>query len=211
MQFSKSQQSVFTLFVLLLLATTSFSQSKMEYGIGIGLLYGDYHETSNLPDGYEFDIDDAKFSPAVNAYIAYAATDKIKITASPGINFHLHNEPFSTRNLSAVYFHLPVGMQYKLIGNLSIMGDVFYDYLVNQSYEYRGEHGSVTDLADTRNLFGASTGLAYAIGRYLEIQLTASHQFNTVNSFDLTGLNGDVLGDVKLKNRFLKLNLVFRG
>lgn len=211
MQFSKSQQSAITLFVLMLLSSFSFAQSKMEYGIGIGIIYGDYHEKSNLPDGYDFDVDEARPSPSINGYVAYQLANNIKLTTSPGINFHLHHEPFNMRDLSIVYFHLPMGVKYNLIGDLSIMGDLFYDYLVNQSYEYRGEHVSVTERADTRNLYGASAGFAYDIGRYVEVQLTASHQFNSVNSFSVTGLNGDLVGDVNLKNRFIKLNLVFRG
>ncbi len=211
MQFFKSLKSLYALIVFLSFTLSIHAQSKMEYGVGIGLLYGDYHESSNLPAGFEFDIDKAKLSPSVNAYVAYRMTEKTKLTTSPGINFLLHHEPFSSRNLSAVYFHLPLGIQYKVLGNLSVMGDLFYDYLVNQSYEFQSESISVTELADARHLYGGSLGVAYSVGRYVEIQLTANHQFNPVNTFTLTDLDGDPLGNVKLKNRFLKLNLVFRG
>ncbi len=211
MHFLKSQQSSLALLVLIFFTSTIFAQSKMEYGIGIGILYSDYHEINNLPDGFEFDIDEARISPSINAYAAYRVAEKTKITTSPGMNFLLHNEPYTTRNLSSMYLHLPIGAQHRILGNLSLMGDVFYDFLLNQSYEYRGEHGSFTDRANTKNLFGASAGLAYSIGRYAEIQLTASQHFNAVNTFPLTGAGNIVLGDVKLKNRFLKLNLVFRG
>jgi|GEM_PF-6802588 len=209
--FSKSQYSKLTVCALLFISNAAWTQSRMEYGIGVGLIYGDYQESRNLPDGLELVVDQARFSPSVNTYVAYKATDRLKLTSSPGINFHLHNEPLGNRNLSSVYFHLPVGVQYKLVGNLSVMGDVFYDYLVNQSYVINDESVSVTNLVDTRNLYGASAGLAYSIGRYMEIQLTASHHFNSVNSYILTDLNGVEAGDVKLRNRFLKLNLVFRG
>ena len=211
MHYYQYQKSVFTLFVILLITSSLYAQSKMEYGIGVGLIYGDYYEGTNFSDDYSIYNDEAQFSPAINLYAAYSVSEKIKVTGSPGINFHLHRETLSDRDLTAVYFHLPVGLQYQLVGDLSIMGDVFYDYLINQSYEYQGEHISVSDLADTRNLFGASLGVAYSIGRYAEIQLTASHQLNTVNSIMATGPNGNNLGEIHLKNRFLKLNLVFRG
>ena len=211
MQFSKSQLSIIALLVFTCLSLSSYAQSKMEYGIGIGLLYGDYYENSNLPEGFDFDIDEARFSPSVNGYLAYRITDRVKITSSPGINFLQHYEPFSNRELSAVYFHLPIGIQHHLIGDLSITAHLFYDYLANQAYAIDGEYVSVTDLADTRHLYGGSMGLAYGIGRYAEIQLMATHQFKTVNTFNLTDMNGDPLGNVMLKNRFLKFNLVFRG
>jgi len=137
MQFSKSPQSLVALVVFLFLSFMTSAQSKMEYGIGIGLIYSDYHETNNLPDGIEIDIDSPKLSPSVNTYIGYKLNAKTIIAASPGINFHLHSEPFSERKLSTVYFHLPLGLQYKVGGNFSLLSDLFYDYLVNQSYEYQ--------------------------------------------------------------------------
>ena len=209
--------SFIALFSFVLFSINSSAQSndepksKMEYGIGVGLIYGDYHEVNNLPEGFDIDIDEARLSPSVNTYIAYRATDKVKITTSPGLDFHFHNEPFSSLDLSSVHLHLPIGVQHRLSGNLSIIGDIYYDYLINQSYEVDDRNISVTDQADTRNLFGASIGLAYSIGKYLEVQLTGSHQFNAVNTFLLTDINGNVEGDVKLRNRFLRLNFVFRG
>lgn len=211
MHLIKSHLSVLALILFTLLCTSSLAQSSMEYGIGIGVLYGDYHENSNLPEGFDFDIDEAQFSPSINLYSAYRVSDKVKFTVSPGFNFLLHREPFRNSKISTIYLHAPVGLQYRLINNLSVIGSIYYDFLVNQSIEFQGENRSITDQSDTRHLFGANLGIAYSIGRYVEIQLTANHQFNTINTLSLIDSFGNALGNVKLKNRFLKLNLIFRG
>ena len=211
MQIFYPTKSKFLTLALFLLITNIHAQSRWEYGIGIGINYGDFLVARSSPDVQIAVANEAIVLPYLATRYGYNINDKSKISLNPGISWNGSQSKEVDNESVGLYLELPLVYHRQLMGKLKATGGIQYQFLVSQGFQQGGRNTTTTDLVDSRNFFGVNIGLSYDIGKYAELVVSGHHNLNNLTTFDATDASGTQIGTISSSIRYLRFGIVFRA
>lgn len=189
----------------------AFAQQTMEYGIGIGVHYGDYSEDIIFESDIQIpEIDKARILPSIQLRTAYILNERWKISINPSIILKGANDVFGAQRYTGYNVDFPLLAHFKIWNKVHFMAGPSYSHVAYFTIEQDGQKSDVTNSIPERNILAGVLGLAFDVNQHIEVNLTANADVNEAIIFGFTNDFGEPIGNINLRNQYISLAVILR-
>ncbi len=201
-------------FILLLLCQLCIhlkGQNQIEYGVGVGVIFGDYSEDIIFESDVSLpEIDKSRFSMTFQTRSAYILNERWKISLNPSIVIKGANDVFGAQKYTGYNLDFPLLAHFKIWRKIEFMAGPSYSHVLHFTIEEDGLETDVTNSVPNRNIVAGVLGLGYTLNPYLEVILAANADINEAITIRYENDFGMPIGNINLRNQYLSLTILYR-
>ncbi len=203
------ENSILTFCFLLFSIGSSYSQSKFEFGVGIGINHSDIVEDIKTQIGGQEGQQKGLRLPALMTRVGYKINDRFHINTGPGLSWMGAIERNHSSRMIASTFELPLQLEWNPKHSIHLSTGPIYNYILGISNQSDLMNIDMLPGVKSRHQIGLKHGVAFSYN-LLELSLSYSHYLTDVFNIQLTDVNGNLFGTLVSRFKNIQLGILIR-